>query len=139
MTAEDKLQELCVAEFDRKYPEFKLLLFHVANERKTNTLTVRGKTFSPEGMRLIKIGQRPGVADLILLTPRHGYGSLCLEAKVRKGDIYRIGTKNIMVKQSGKQSEAQHAWELAALSAGNKYVLFWSVNEFMQEVDAYLK
>jgi len=92
-----------------------------------------------EGAKLKRMGVRPGVADLILLTPRQGYGSLCLEAKVRKGDIYRIGNKNIMVKQSGKQSEAQHAWELAALSAGNKYVLFWNVNEFMQEVDEYLK
>jgi len=130
MTAEDKLQELAVAWFDSKYPELKLNLYHCPNGGSRNEI---------EGAKLKRMGVRPGVADLILLTPRHGYGSLCLEAKVRKGDIYRVGNKNIMVKQNGKQSEAQHAWELAALSAGNKYVLFWSVNEFMQEVDAYLK
>jgi len=130
MTAEDKLQELCVAKFKERYPKYELNLFHCPNGGSRNEI---------EGAKLKRMGVRPGVADLILLTPRHGYGSLCLEGKVRKGDIYHIGNKNIMVKQSGKQSEAQHAWELAALSAGNKYVLFWSVNEFMQEVDAYLK
>ena len=130
MTAEDKLQELCVAKFKERYPKYELNLFHCPNGGSRNEI---------EGAKLKRMGVRAGVADLILNIPRHGYGSLCLEAKVRKGDIYRIGNKNIMVKQSGKQSEAQHAWELAALSAGNKYVLFWNVKEFMREVDSYLK
>lgn len=139
MTAEDKLLELCVSEFRLKYPGLKLLLFHVANERKTETITVRGKTFSPEGAKLKRMGVTDGVADLILLVPSHGYGSLCLEGKVRKGDIYHIGNKNIMVKKDGVQSKSQHEWELAAISAGNKYVLFWNVKDFMREVDSYLK
>lgn len=139
MTAEDKLIEMCVKSFRAKYPALKLLLIHVANERKTDVVTVRDKTFSPEGAKLKRMGVTDGVADLILFVSRHGYGTLCLEGKVRKGDIYHIGNKNIMVKKDGVQSQAQHEWELAALSAGNKYVLFWNVNEFMQEVDAYLK
>jgi len=130
MTAEDKLQELAVAWFDSKYPELKLNLYHCPNGGSRNAI---------EGAKFKRMGVRAGVADLILNIPRHGYGSLCLEAKVRKGDIYRIGNKNIMVKKNGIQSPAQHEWELAAMSAGNKYVLFWNVNDFIREIEAYLK
>ena len=38
----------------------------------------------------------------------------------------------------GKQSLTQHEWELEAISAGNKYVICRSIDEFMKEVNQYL-
>lgn len=130
MTAEDKLQTMCISEFRRVYPEYSKLLFSVPNGADLS---------DSQRMLFTQTGMVPGVSDLILLVSRHGYGSLCLEGKVRKGDIYSIGNKNIMVKKDGVQSKSQHEWELAAISAGNKYVLFWNVKDFMREVDSYLK
>jgi len=77
-----------------------------------------------EAAKLKQMGVVAGVADLLLLTPRNGYGCLCIELKDGK---------------RGRQSQAQHEWELAALSAGNKYVICRSVDEFMKEVTAYLE
>ena len=92
------------------------MLFAVANQRKTQSLI--------EGSRMKMIGVTSGVSDLILLTPRNGYGSLCIELKDGK---------------RGRQSPSQHEWELAALSNGNKYVICRNVDEFMKEVTAYLE
>lgn len=134
MTAEDVLQEQCIKTFRLSYPKLKKILFSVPNG---------GDLSDSQRILLSKTGLTPGVSDMILLTPRHGYGSLCIEAKVKKGYLYtvrnRTGSLTRIVKEDGKQSPAQHEWELECLSAGNKYVIIRSVDEFMQEIDAYLK
>ena len=129
MTAEDKLQEICITMFRAKYPEMAKILLAVPNGGSRNVI---------EAVKLKRMGVTPGVADLILLTPRHGYGSLCLELKVKKGDIYNIGKKNIVVARNGNQSDKQHEWELEAMSNGNKYVICWDVKEFLNEIEMYL-
>lgn len=130
MTAEDKLQSMAVRSFRRKYPELAKLLFSVPNG--ANLTDSQRMLFSQTGMV-------PGVSDLILLISRHGYGSLCLESKVKKGDIYNIAGVNRLVKKTGTQSKDQHEWELSALTVGNKYELYYSVNQFDQIIDEYLK
>lgn len=67
-------------------------------------------------------GARAGVADLILLIPKGGYASLCIEMKTAKG----------------KQSAAQVAFMELARKMRNKYVVCRSFDEFQKEVNEYL-
>ena len=67
-------------------------------------------------------GARAGVADLILLVPKGGYASLCIEMKTAKG----------------KQSAAQVAFMELARKMCNKYVVCRSFDEFQKEVNEYL-
>ena len=113
MTPEDKLQISCIKWFRYQYPGLRKMLFAIPNGGSRNSL---------EAHKLKMTGVTAGVSDLILLTPRHGYGALCIEMKVGKG----------------KQSMTQHEWELEAISAGNKYVICRSIDEFMCEVNQYL-
>ena len=113
MTPEDKLQISCIKWFRYQYPGLMKMLFAVPNGGSRNAI---------EAHKLKMTGVTAGVSDLILLTPMHGYGALCIEMKVGKG----------------KQSLTQHEWELESISAGNKYVICRSIDEFMCEVNQYL-
>jgi hypothetical protein len=68
-------------------------------------------------------GAKAGVSDLILLVPRNGYSSLCIEMK----------------KPKGKQSEAQKAFQEAVQKHGNKYVVCYSLDDFRREINQYLR
>ena len=68
-------------------------------------------------------GALSGVADLILLLPRHGYASLCIEMK----------------KAGGRQSENQKAFEQACKEYKSKYVVCYSFEEFKAVVEDYLE
>lgn len=113
MTPEDKLQSECVRWFRYQYHDLKKVLFAVPNGGSRNDI---------EAHKLKMTGVVAGVSDLILLTPRHGFGALCIEIKVG----------------NGKQSTSQQEWELEAISAGNQYVICRSIDEFMNEVNQYL-
>jgi len=115
MTAEDRLQISCVRWFRYQFPDLRKMMIAVPNGGSRNIL---------EAAKLKQMGVVAGVADLLLLTPRNGYGCLCIELKNGK---------------RGRQSPAQHEWELSALSNGNKYVICRSVDEFIHEVTAYLE
>lgn len=67
-------------------------------------------------------GATAGVADLILLVPRGEFSSLCLEMKTERG----------------RQSDSQKAWQEAAESIGNCYMVIRSLDEFMDTVKLYL-
>ena len=68
-------------------------------------------------------GVTAGVADMIILIPRKGYGCLCIEFKTK----------------DGKQSASQKLWQADAEAHGNKYVVVRSIDEFVKEVRDYLK
>lgn len=72
--------------------------------------------------KLKRQGVVKGVADLILLVPKKGFASLCIEMKTPKGT----------------QSEHQRKWQREAETYRNKYVVCHSLQEFMNEVNAYL-
>lgn len=110
---EERLQKSCVNWFRLQYPGLSLLLFHPANGERRDAIT---------GAKLKAMGVVPGVADLILLEPRHGYGALCIELKTAKG----------------KLSPNQNDWGDAVTCAGNKYVVVRSLDEFMKVVKQYL-
>ena len=68
-------------------------------------------------------GVLSGAPDLVLLVPRHGYASLCIEMK----------------KAGGRQSESQKAFQEAAKEFKNKYVVCYSFDEFQRVVEDYLE
>ena len=64
-----------------------------------------------------------GVADLILLVPRHGFGCLCIELKT----------------PIGVQRPSQKAWMKAVMAVGQKYVVCRTVDDFIREINTYLR
>lgn len=67
-------------------------------------------------------GVLKGVSDLILLIPKKGYASLCIEMKTPKG----------------VQSKEQRKWQREAERYRNRYVVCRSLPEFMKAVNEYL-
>lgn len=113
---EHDLQVACVAWFRAQYPADAAMLFAVPNGGHRNAI---------EAARMKAEGVTPGVADLILLEARGGYGALCIETKTRR-------------KGSG-QSDRQKAWQLEAARHGNKYVVIRDLAEFCRVVAAYMR
>lgn len=111
---ESQLQIACVKWFRLRYPKLERLFFAVPNGGARNAIT---------GARMKSEGVRRGVADLILLIPRHGYASLCIEMKTAKG----------------RQSQSQQEFQAMAEAMGNKYVVCRSFDQFKQLIEEYLK
>ena len=103
------------------------LLFAVPNGGKREVKTIQTKkgsvTFSPEAVRLKKQGVKPGVSDVILLIPKKGFASLCMEFKTDKG----------------KQSDEQKEFQKQAEMCGSKYVIVRSVGMAIETIKEYLK
>ena len=110
---ESKLQQSCVRYFRYAFPKYAHLLFAVPNGVATSA--TQGRILKAEGMVA-------GVADLILLVPRNGHSSLCIEMKTTKG----------------VQREAQKLWQTEAESVGNHYVVVRSFDQFREVVTSYL-
>lgn len=111
--AESRLQQSCVRYFRLAYPQYAYLLFAVPNGG------ARGKV---EASIMKKEGIVAGVADLILLVPRQGFGSLCIEMKT----------------QTGSQRLSQKTWQQEAEKNGNRYVVVRSFDQFRNAVTEYL-
>lgn len=90
------------------------LLFAVPNGGSRNKL---------EAINLKRQGTKSGVADVILLIPKGGFASLCLEFKTK----------------TGKQSQDQKEFQKQAENCGSKYVIVRSVKDAIKEVKKYLK
>lgn len=106
-------------EFFRVVPTFfptlpSKLLFAVPNGGSRNKL---------EAINLKRQGLKPGVSDVILLVPKKGFASLCMEFKTNSGD------------QSYEQKEFQRQAEMA----NNKYVVVRSVGQAIDTMKWYLK
>lgn len=90
------------------------LLFAVPNGGSRNKL---------EAINLKRQGVKPGVSDVILLIPKGGFASLCMEFKTK----------------SGKQSKEQKEFQKQAEMCGSRYVIVRSVKEAIEKVREYLK
>lgn len=127
--SESSLTQACVSWFRLQYPHLWRILIHPANEGARGTKLVRTKTgarvISTSGARLKAEGMVAGAADLLLLTPRHGYGCLAIEMKT--------------ISKNSKQSENQKLWQQDMKSAGNLYVVCRSFEQFVTIVNWYLK
>lgn len=114
---EHDLQVACVEWFRYQYPHLNLRLFAVPNggyrDRKTAS-------------KLKDEGVISGVSDLILLKPNRHFHAMLIEMKVSE--------------KYSRQSVEQKAWqkELTRLNE-YKYVVCRSIDDFMREVNEYLK
>lgn len=90
------------------------LLFAVPNGGSRNKI---------EAKNMKRQGIKTGVADVILLIPRRGYASLCLEFKTA----------------TGRQSDEQKEFQRQAEACGSKYVVVRSVGQAIGAVKEYLK
>lgn len=111
---ERQIQIQCVSWFRHKYPEASGVFMAIPNGSARNPWTA--KNLKDEGVL-------SGAPDLLLLVPRHGYASLCIEMK----------------KPGGKVSDAQKAFKTASERFLNKYVVCYSLDEFKQIVADYLE
>lgn len=111
---ESNLQKACVTWFRLTYPEYARLFFSIPNGGRRDKITA--SLLKAEGIQ-------SGVADTLLLLPRQGYASLCIEFKTPRG----------------RQSPSQQEWQKSAEKAGNKYILVRSFEEFKKEIENYLK
>ena len=111
---ERQIQIMCVSWFRMKYPEASRVFFSVPNGSFRNAWTAKN---------LRDEGALSGVADLILLVPKKGYASLCIEMK----------------KPGGRVSDSQKTFCEAAKAFKNKYVVCYSVEEFKTAVREYLE
>ena len=111
---EHRLQCACVHWCRTQHPNSTHNLFAVPNGGRRDKVT---------GAKLKAEGVLAGVADLILLKSNADYGALLIEMKTG----------------SGKQSEVQGRWQKAIEKDGYKYVLCRSLDDFMREINAYLK
>lgn len=112
---EHRIQCSCVRWFNLKHQSLKGRLFAVPNGGKRDARTAA---------KLKEEGVVAGVADLILLVPNRFYGALLIEMKTA----------------SGRQSTSQKEWERIVTDKGEyKYVVCHSLDDFINEVDNYLK
>ena len=111
---ERQIQIRCVSYFRARYPEASKVFFAVPNGGARNAWTAKN---------LRDEGALSGVADLVLLVPRHGYACLCIEMK----------------KAGGRQSQSQKDFEEAVRAFKGKYVVCYSVEEFQRVCEDYLE
>lgn len=118
--SESKIQHICVTWFRQTFPDVANLLFAVPNG---------GWRGARAGAQMVYEGQVKGVADLILLFPKGGKSSLCIEMKVPK----RKGSS------AGTQKVAQKEWQRLVESHGSTYVVCHGLIEFISFVCDYLR
>jgi hypothetical protein len=82
-----------------------------------------GSRHKLEAINLKRQGVKAGISDVIVLIPKKGFASLCIEFKTDKG------------KQSDEQKEFQRQAEMC----GSKYVIARSVGSAIETVKEYLK
>lgn len=101
--------------FNLRYPKLKGRLFAVPNGGRRDAVTAS---------KLKAEGVIAGVSDLILLKSNRDYGALLIEMK----------------KKGGYQSPSQKQWQkMICENREYKYVVCHSLDDFIREVDEFLK
>ena len=113
---ESRLQRDCVAWFRLQYPKHAPMLFAVPNGGGRSRI---------EAAIMKSEGVTAGVADLILLEARGGFGSLCIEMKTGSS--------------SSRQSASQKEWQRQAETNGNRYVVCRTFEQFRATVNDYMR
>lgn len=111
---ESEIQRNCVKWFRLQYPRLTLNLFAIPNG---------GARWRTEAGIMKGEGVTAGVADLLLLYPAKEYHGLAIEMKTPKGT----------------QQPSQKAWQEAVEAVGYKYVVCHGYDEFVDEINAYLR
>lgn len=111
---ESRIQRSCVTWFRYSYPEFRLNLCSIPNGYKTSSMQAR---------IAVAEGLTAGAADLFLFVPSGGFHGLAIEMKT----------------EYGRTSKSQDLWRDAVQSAGYKYVVCRSLDDFIDEVSSYIE
>jgi hypothetical protein len=99
------------------------LFFPIIPDKLLFSVPNGGNRDKREAARLKRQGVKSGVSDVILLIPKNGFASLCIEFKTEKG------------KQSYEQKEFQRQSEMY----GSKYVIARNVGSAIETIKEYLK
>lgn len=113
---EGKIQSACYLYFWENYPQYRGLYFAVPNENN------RADSNAITGAIRRSMGVYHGVADTLMLIPRHGFHGLCIEYK----------------DENGRQSEHQVSWQKLVESQGFRYEICRSLEQFKQIIAEYL-
>lgn len=107
-----------------KQSSFKLIPLYFPNipDKLIFAVPNGGSRHVREAANLKRQGVKPGVSDVIVLIPKKGFASLCIEFKTRVG----------------KQSEEQKEFQKQAESCRNKYVVVRSASQAIEELQKYL-
>lgn len=112
---EHRIQCACVRWFSLQHPQLHGRLFAVPNGGRRDAITAT---------KLKAEGVVAGVADLILPKSNRDYGALLIEMKTSQG----------------RQSKSQKQWQSTLCSQEEyKYVVCRSLDDFIREVNDYLK
>jgi hypothetical protein len=111
---ESKMQQLCVKWFRMQYPQLAELLIAIPNGGARKRI---------EGAIMKAEGVMKGAADLALFFPSKNYHALFIEMKTPKG----------------RQQPSQKYWQRKVEWAGYKYVICRSFEDFMEQINAYLR
>lgn len=126
---EHNIQVACVRWFNLQYPQYRGLLFAIPNGGNRNLVTAA---------KLKAEGVTPGVADLLLLVPKQRqilYA--CVGYPLIEESISGLAIE--MKTKRGCQSPAQKEWQKKVEDAGYRYVIVRSVEQFIKEINDYLK
>ena len=107
---------MCVGWFRLQYPAVGKLLFAVPNG---------GARSRTEAAIMKAEGVTAGVTDLILLLGRGGFNALCIEMKTES--------------RGSRQSDNQKAWQVLVETQGYKYIVCRNIEQFMSEINNYMK
>lgn len=111
---ESKIQQVCVKWFRLQYPQLAELLIAIPNGGARRRI---------EGAIMKAEGVMKGASDLVLFFPAKHFHGLCIEMKTPKG----------------KQQPSQKKWQQKVEWAGFKYIICRSFDDFMSEINAYLR
>ena len=109
---ESRMQVQCVKWFRLQYRQMGDLLIHVPNGGSRDLRTAQ---------RLKAEGVVPGVSDLVLFIPNLTHHGLFIELKIKPN----------------KQSEHQKKWQLMVEAMNYKYVLVYSFEDFILQIQDY--
>ncbi|WP_321331833.1 VRR-NUC domain-containing protein [uncultured Bacteroides sp.] len=99
------------------------ILFPKLPEKLLFAVPNGGSRHKIEAANMKRQGVKSGIADVILLIPKKGYASLCIEFKT----------------STGRQSDEQKEFERQASSCGSKYVIVRSATEAIKKIQEYLQ
>lgn len=115
------MQSKCWAWLWNERPETRGLYFAVPNENSRSVYENKRQQLVSGAMRKA-MGVTAGVADTLLLLPRGKYHGACVEFKT----------------PTGRQSEAQVAWQCKVEAAGYYYAVVRTLDDFKTKMERYL-
>lgn len=113
LNPESKMQRSCVKWFRYQYPQYKKLFYSIPNGGHRNKVTA--------GI-MKEEGQLPGVLDLFLAVPRHGFHGLYIEMKYGSNGL----------------SQEQKEFIDAVESQNYKTDVCYTLESFINAIESYL-